>query len=79
MRLEVQRYKSFGLIRIRSFLIIKDLQTTAYVGKCAAGFAKTVRNPSFSGGAEALNVRGKTDLVFWLDFFCYFFSSRKKM
>jgi hypothetical protein len=63
----------------------------AYVGIGAVGFAKTERNPSFSGGAEARNVRRKTDLVFWLDsmlilaqistayFPCYFFSSRKKM
>jgi hypothetical protein len=33
-----------------------ELKYSTYVGKSAVGFAKTVRNPSFSGGAEARNV-----------------------
>ncbi len=49
----------------------------SYVSNCAAGFAKTVRNPSFSGGAEAWDVRGKMDLVFWL-VFCFFWASKRK-
>ena len=34
------------------------IKTTAYVGKCAVGFAKSVWNPSFSSKDEALYVRG---------------------
>ena len=49
----------------------------SYVGNSAVASAKSVRNPSFSGG-KGKNVWGKMDLAIWLDFFCYFFSSRKK-
>jgi hypothetical protein len=38
-----------------------------------------VRNLSFSGGAEAWNVRRKTDLAFWLDFLLLFDQAKRRL
>jgi hypothetical protein len=50
----------------------------SYVSKCAVGFGEKERYTDFSGGIAKILCEEKMDMPFRLDFFCYFFSSRKK-
>lgn len=61
------------------FLMGQKFLINSYIGNSAVGFAKTVRNSSFSGVAEAKFVRRKTNLAFWLAFLNTFLAKKKSI
>ena len=58
---------------------ISCILSLSYVSSGAAGFVKSVWNPSFSGGTEALNCAKKNGFGDLTRIFASFFSWKKKV